>query len=80
MILSFTCGDFDIGLSDLLRGICLPGSRQWAAIEVLLLPLMEKTVHPVLNSHLSQFEAQGEYNLDGRFVEKSLNYQMRAIK
>jgi hypothetical protein len=25
VILSFTCGDFDIGLSDLLRGIRLPG-------------------------------------------------------
>jgi hypothetical protein len=48
VILSFTCGGFDIGLSDVLRGIQLPGPCQWATIEVLLLPLTKKTIHPIL--------------------------------
>jgi hypothetical protein len=57
VISSFTFGDFDIGLSDLLREICLPGSQQWAAIEVLLLPLMDKKIHPVLKFPFN-FEAR----------------------
>lgn len=48
IISSFTCGDFDIALSDVLRGIDLPGPRKWKAIEALLLPITKKTIHPVL--------------------------------
>jgi hypothetical protein len=48
VISTFTCGDFHIGLSDVLRGIELPGTRQWGAIEEKLLPLTKKTIHPVL--------------------------------